>query len=215
MKNLLVVAFFFVVGLPSMHGQQSAITLKLYGNFLIFNSEYKPRLIDFEPRPVAFNGLTPAISIRKTDKAFSHEIEPRVRWHNLEDEDAKKKDLELGLRYEAAWYLPQFMDKLHFRLGGSFRLYYYHAETTPTTTTSVPTTTSIRGMEFAGVGHAEYWLSSRLMIDLNLILFNVNAALDTFIFESPNLTEQQQKNQSLDVDIGNQHILRLGLGWKL
>lgn len=214
-KHYFLTTFFFFC-LVQLFGQSLSTTLKLYSGFTIFQSSYNPELLDYELHTINYLGISPAISIKKEEKALSHELEPKLRWRKWETQTAAINDLELGLRYEALWYLPtNIKEKMFFRLGGSFRLYYYRGEQEPFDESGIPRIDKNQGMELAGAAHIEYWLTKRLVLDLNLIMLNINSAVETTLLDHPLLTERQRESQLFSIDVGNQRILRIGLGYKL
>lgn len=178
-----------------------------------------------------FGGFSPALSIQNTNGNF-HEFElAKLRlasqraesiFNNVVNNEADSVSLEeisnfeIGFRYEASWTLKKDEGKFQPYIGLANLLHFKSLNVRPNTSASFPTRDRILENSVAVIPRAQFKLSKKLILDINipitLLKFSYSRNKTENIFLSP---EERVEHISDLTFLPGSFCLRIGIGFKL
>lgn len=195
------------------YSQSKSKVVKLYANTAA--GQFRPNIRLSPNENFDFVGLSASLDFGQNfEKEQSHEIEFFFDWHSLQGSARNIKERAFHIRYEWKKYVFQSMQqRLRFSVGGSFRLYAYFKDNEATAPNTFDREQIIIGQEIAGVVRAEYEILPKLLLDVNLSFLNIGGSVDTEVNHNPILTERQRVFQTFELQLVDQLIGRIGLGY--
>ena len=195
------------------YSQSKPKAVKLYANTAA--GQFRPNIRLSPNENFDFVGLSASLDFGQNfEREQSHEIEIFFDWHSLQRSAHDIKERAFHIRYEWKKYIFQsIQQKLRFSMGGSFRLYAYFKDNEAIVPNTFDREQIIIGQEIVGVVRAEYEILPKLLLDINLSFLNIGGSVDTEINHNPILTERQRVIQVFELQLIDQLIGRIGLGY--
>lgn len=204
-----LIGLLFCLGANHLQAQQHS--LKLYSNFLYFSDQI-PRQYDYEREPFHYNGLTLAYRILTPERRV-HEFELWVEPQGRSNDTVAISGIGIHTRYEYGKILNKpLTEVLDLQIGLAGRLYYLHEDVEPNQSNRFHTNYDEFGIELTAPIHLIFNVGERFYIDLNTSFLGAQVSLDYQKVNNPSIPESQQRQGGLNLNIGGNHFLRLGLG---
>lgn len=187
-------------------------SIKIYSNFLLFNSDQFPRERDYKPSTINYQGITFAYHSQKPNATFQ-QIEGRVNIKKTSENGIDINRSAFHIRYEYGKYLvTNKNEKLKFAVSGASKLYYQFEDISGSLIFT--SNDSEVGLNITTFANLEYNFSKNIFLELGLSPFGFNFGLVTSKFDNPSIPESRQRSSSFYFSGFNERLLRLGVGYR-
>ncbi len=189
-------------------------SLKVYGNFLILNSEKEPWHFNHTPSPFSYRGISVAYQLINKEGRI-HEWEIRISFDKENTDSLKFNQFNAHVRYEIGRrFKRKLSKKIDFGISGGGKIFYLHETVNRQPGFEFQRINNAVGINIAALAHLEYALSKNIYIDLSLTLGGASIDSSYQYYDNPALTERQKKQGGFDLDLFRERLLRIGVGYR-
>lgn len=188
-------------------------SIKLNTHLLILKSGNFPRLADYEPKVMNFNGIALAYR-RVSTSSIIFQIESKIRLRNVDNDVYKYKSNAFHLRLEYGMYVAKvYNDKIRFSIVSSINVFRQNQYVEKSVFFEYPYDRQFTGIDFTGIMGMEYSLTKNIYLELDLCVTTLNVMIEKTKYYNPNFTPLLE-NIVPNVVLFGERFLRIGVGYR-